>query len=75
MVGFECGFVGACEVASLGGVCAPAKGLPFDDSAVVSLLVGHQDGLADGGLELGVVGDSGSVGVGVVDYDDSSGPF
>ena len=72
---FERGCVGACEVAGLGGVCASAKRLPFDDAAVFLLLVGHQDGLADRGLELGVVGDSGSVGVGVVDDDDSSGSF
>ncbi len=57
------------------GACASSFTLEFDEAEAVIFLGRHEDGLADGGLDLGVVSGAFSVGVGVVDEDDGSGAF
>jgi hypothetical protein len=69
------GFAFAAEVGVAADSGSSALAFPVDDPAGISLLLAHLDGLADGGLELGVVGDLLSTGVGVVEQDDGSGSF
>ena len=62
------------------GASASSFTLEFDKAEAVMcpcryFFGGHEDGLADGGLDLGVVAGAFSVGVGVVDEDDGSGAF
>ena len=62
------------------GASASSFTLEFDEAVAVMrscryFFGGHEDGLADGGLDLGVVAGAFAVGVGVVDEDDGSGAF
>ncbi len=75
VVGGEVGFVVGAEVGVAADAFASALAFPVNDAAGVSLLLAHLDGLADGSLELGVVGDLVASGVGVVEQDDGSGAF